>query len=45
VILLRPGSWSGTYGRIPWAGTFKTTLTSPEPTGTQGQVLEPSNPP
>ena len=35
------GSWSRTLGRISWAGTFKTTLTTPEPTGTQGKVLHP----
>ena len=35
------GKWSRTFGRIPWAGIFKTTLTSPEPAGTQGKVLHP----
>ena len=26
------------YGRAPWDGIFKTTITDPEPLGKQGQV-------
>ena len=34
----RHNGWSGTYGRVPWDGFFKTTITDPEPHGKQGQV-------
>ena len=29
------------YGRVPWDGIFKTTITDPEPLGKQGQVVHP----
>jgi len=37
----KSGSWAGIYGRIPYGGIFRTTLTSPIPSGKQGQVLHP----
>jgi len=37
----RHNNWSGVYGRAPWDGIFKTTITDPEPLGKQGQVLHP----
>jgi len=37
----RHNNWSGVYGRVPWDGIFKTTITDPEPLGKQGQVLHP----
>jgi len=37
----RSNSWAHTFGRIPWDGILKTTLTSPELTGKQGQVIHP----
>ena len=33
--------WGGSFGRVPWDGVFKTTITDPEPLGKQGQVLHP----
>ena len=36
----RHNNWSGVYGRAPWDGIFKTTITDPEPLGKQGQVVE-----
>ena len=37
----RSGNFAGTFGRIPWVGNFRTTLTNPEPSRIQGQVLHP----
>ena len=37
----RHNNWAGVYGRVPWDGIFKTTITEPEPLGKQGQVLHP----
>ena len=37
-ICFRHNNWSGVYGRAPWDGIFKTTITDPEPLGKQGQV-------
>ena len=37
----RHNHWAGAFGRIPWEGFFKTTITDPEPLGKQGQVLHP----
>ena len=37
----RHNNWTGVYGRVPWDGIFKTTITDPEPLGKQGQVLHP----
>ena len=34
-------NWKEVYGRAPWDGYFKTTITDPEPMGKQGQVLHP----
>merc|ERR1719187_2059707 len=31
----------GVFGRVPWEGAFKTTITDPEPLGKQGMVLHP----
>ena len=36
----RHNNWSGVYGRAPWDGIFKTTITDPEPLGKQGQVVK-----
>ena len=38
------GHWVGAYGRVPWSGFFKTTITDPEPLGKQGQVVHPDQP-
>ena len=40
-IIDRHNNWTGVYGRVPWDGIFKTTITDPEPLGKQGQVLHP----
>lgn len=40
----RHGHWVGAYGRVPWSGFFKTTITDPEPLGKQGQVVHPDQP-
>jgi len=37
----RHNNWQGVYGRVPWDGIFKTTITDPEPLGKQGQVVHP----
>jgi len=37
----RHNNWKEVYGRAPWDGYFKTTITDPEPLGKQGQVLHP----
>jgi len=37
----RHNNWKEVYGRVPWDGIFKTTITDPEPLGKQGQVLHP----
>ena len=37
---VRHNNWSGVYGRAPWDGIFKTTITDPEPLGKQGQVIK-----
>ena len=37
----RHNNWQGVYGRVPWDGIFKTTITDPEPLGNQGQVVHP----
>merc|ERR1711874_34417 len=34
-------NWHGSFGRVPWLGAFKTTITDPEPMGKQGTVLHP----
>lgn len=39
----RHNNWSGVYGRVPWDGIFKTTITDPEPLGKQGQVIYDSS--
>ena len=38
--VVRHNNWSGVYGRAPWDGIFKTTITDPEPLGKQGQVIK-----
>jgi len=37
----RKNHWAGVFGRVPWEGFFKTTITDPEPLGKQGMVLHP----
>jgi len=37
----RHNNWKEVFGRAPWDGYFKTTITDPEPLGKQGQVLHP----
>jgi DNA (cytosine-5)-methyltransferase 1 len=37
----RHSNWQGVFGRVPWDGIFKTTITDPEPQGKQGQVIHP----
>ncbi|XP_056678753.1 DNA (cytosine-5)-methyltransferase 1-like [Monodelphis domestica] len=37
----RHNHWAGLYGRLEWDGFFSTTVTDPEPMGTQGRVLHP----
>ena len=39
-VFARHNNWSGVYGRAPWDGIFKTTITDPEPLGKQGQVTK-----
>ena len=34
--------WKGVYGRLNWERQFRTTITNPEPTSTQGTVIHPS---
>ncbi|KAJ8981449.1 hypothetical protein NQ317_000124 [Molorchus minor] len=37
----RHNNWASVYGRLEWDGYFGTTVTNPEPMGTQGRVLHP----